>query len=265
MALPKLRLPRRSRPSLPPPEPVEEIPEGEGARMGFFEHLEELRSRLFKAVVALIIGTAVGIAVATPVLEFLIAPYGNRLQTLGPTEGVVAYFRVALMVGGALAIPMMTYQLLAFILPALTRKETRILLISIFPVTLLFIIGVCFAWFILVPPAFNFLQGFQTDVFNPEWTASEYLGFVTALLFWMGVAFETPLVFFVLSILGTVTARTLIRNWRIAVVASAVAAAVITPTIDPVNMALVMGPLLALYVLSIFLVYIGARYNRAEA
>jgi sec-independent protein translocase protein TatC len=111
----------------------------------------------------------------------------------------------------------------------------------------------------------GFLEGFQPQLFKPEWTADLYLGFVTALLFWMGVAFETPLIFFVLSILGMVTAAVLRRNWRIAVVGSAIAAAFITPTVDPVNMMLVMGPLLALYLLSIILVMIGSRFNRAEA
>ncbi len=233
--------------------------------MGFFDHLDELRQRLTKAAFALVVGTLAGIAVATPVLQYLIAPYGERLQTLGPTESVVAYFRVSLLIGGILAIPIITYQVLMFVLPGLTRRETRIVLGSIFPVTLLFIVGVAFAWFILVPPAFNFLQNFQVDIFKPEWQADQYLGFVTALLFWMGVAFETPLIFFVLSLLGFVSAMNLIRNWRIAIIGSAVAAAMITPTIDPVNMMLVMGPLMALYLLSIILVFIGRRLNTNNA
>ena len=104
----------------------------------------------------------------------------------------------------------------------------------------------------------------KTDLFRADWTADRYLGFVTALLFWMGVAFETPLIFFVLSILGFVTPRPLIKNWRIAIVGAAIAAAVITPTVDPVNMMLVMGPLMGLYILSIFLVTIGKRFNRPE-
>jgi sec-independent protein translocase protein TatC len=249
----------------PPPEPLEaEVEDGEGARMSFWEHLEELRQRLFKAVLALVLGSVVGIAVATPVLEYLQQPYGKPFTVLGPTGGVVAYFRVALLVGAILAIPVITYQLLSFIIPGLTSKERRFLILSIPPITVLFLIGVLFAWFILIPPALGFLEGFQPTLFKPEWTADLYLGFVTSLLFWMGVAFETPLIFFVLSILGMVTARPLIKNWRIAVVGAAIAAAVITPTVDPVNMMLVMGPLMALYLMSIFLVVIGSRMNRAQ-
>lgn len=265
--LSKLKLPRRSQAALPPPpKPEDEVgitEDGEGARMGFFDHLDELRQRFVKALLAFIVAAAIGVILASPVLEYLVSPYGQRLQTLDPTESVLAYFRVALLIGGILSIPVTTYQLLMFVIPGLTRKERRILLGSLAPVTVLFLIGVAFAWFILVPPAFEFLQNFQTNVFKPEWQAGQYLAFVTALLFWMGVAFETPLVFFVVSLFGIVTPRPLIRNWRIAIVVSAVAAAVITPTIDPVNMTLVMAPLLALYMLSILLVAIGTRLNRS--
>ncbi|MBI5668982.1 MAG: twin-arginine translocase subunit TatC [Chloroflexi bacterium] len=265
---PRLHLPRprRAEPEPPVVEATLETPEEEagGPRMGFFEHLDELRQRLFKGFIALVIGTLIGIAVATPVLQYLVSPYGERLQTLGPTESVVSYFRVALLIGGIIAIPVMTYQVLMFVVPGLTRRERRMLLLSLPAITLLFLIGVVFAWFLLIPPALDFLQNFQTQIYAPEWTADQYLGFVTALLFWMGVAFETPLVFFVLALLGLVSAGNLIRNWRIAIVGSAVAAAMITPTIDPVNMFLVMGPLLTLYLLSIFLVIVGRRIARVD-
>ncbi len=253
--------------SAPPPKIEEpDLPEGEaeGARMSLWDHLDELRSRLFKAVLALVFGSAIGVLFATPILEFLKEPYGRAFIVLDPTGGVIQYFRVALLAGGIISIPVITYQLLMFVLPGLTKHESRYLFYSIPPVTVLFLIGVLFAWFILIPPALGFLVNFQTDIFKAEWTADHYLGFVTALLFWMGVAFETPLIFFVLSILGFVTPRPLIKNWRIAIVGTAIAAAVITPTVDPVNMMLVMGPLMALYLLSILLVGVGVRINRPK-
>ena len=112
-----------------------------------------------------------------------------------------------------------------------------------------------------MPPALGFLHGFQEKIFEPEWTADGYISFVTSLLFWMGVAFQTPLIFFIISLMGLVSARTLIRQWRIAVVGASIAAALITPTIDPVNMFLVMAPLAALYALSIVLVYFGRKMS----
>jgi sec-independent protein translocase protein TatC len=251
-------LPRRRAKQTPTPPPVDAE-----LRMSIFEHLNELRSRFTKAAVMLVIGFAIGMAVSGPVLEFLKQPYGaSQFVTLGPTDSVVAYFRVALLIGGIIAIPVITYQLLMFVLPGLTNRERRIVLLSLPAVFMLFIVGVVFTWAVLIPPAIGFFDNFMPELFVAQWTADRYLGFVTALIFWMGVAFETPLIFFVLGILGVVEARTLIRNWRIAVVGAAVAAAIITPTVDPVNMALVVGPLLALYVLSIVLVVIARRIAR---
>jgi sec-independent protein translocase protein TatC len=287
----KLRLPGRAPKS--PPGPIEDeiedlLPDedGEGARMGFFEHLDELRHRVTRAAIALIIGTLIGVAAAQPALEYLVKPYCDavrdnviqtdevsgavitdadcRLVSLGPTGGVVAYFRVALTIGGVIAVPTVTYQLLMFIFPGLTRKEKRIVLLSLPAVMILFLIGVAFAWFVLMPPALGFLEGFQATLFKPEWTADLYLSFITSLIFWMGAAFETPLVFFVLGLIGVVSVGPLIHNWRIAVVGAAIASALITPTVDPVNMLLVMGPLMVLYLLSIFLVFVARRIARIE-
>lgn len=238
------------------------IAQDEGGRMSIFEHLDELRKRLFAAVLALVLGTAIGVVFATPVLEFLQKPYGREFTVLGPTGGVTAYFRVALLIGGIVSIPVITYEVLMFILPGLTKREKRMIFLSLPAITGLFLVGISFAWFVLIPPALGFLQGFQPTLFKPEWTADLYLSFVTALVFWMGVAFQTPLIFFVTALMGLVEAGVLVKNWRIAVVGAAIAAALITPTVDPVNMGLVMGPLLALYVLSIILVVIARRFVR---
>ena len=245
-----------------------ELEDGHELRMGFFEHLDELRKRLTRAVLSLVVGTVVGVFLADGALILLMQPYCDiptvsdcELVILDPTGNILIYFKVALMVGGILSIPMVTYQLLMFILPGLTRKERRYIVLSIPATTALFAIGVFFAWRILMPPALGFLVGFKPYIFEPEWTAPGYISFVTSLLFWMGVAFQTPLIFFLISLLGLVSAGTLIRQWRIAIVGASIAAAFITPTIDPVNMFLVMAPLLALYCLSIVLVFIGRKIS----
>ncbi|MBL8132056.1 MAG: twin-arginine translocase subunit TatC [Anaerolineae bacterium] len=261
---PRLRRPRPSNGSAA--NPIVENPAGadDELHMSLLEHLDELRQRLTKAALGLAAGVVVGFPLASPMLAYLKEPYGDRFQALDPTNPVISYFRVALMIGAILSIPITTYQVMMFVLPGLTPKEKRILFRALPAITGLFIVGALFAWFILIPPALDFLVGFQSDIFVAQWTADGYLGFITALIFWMGVAFETPLIFFVLALMGLVQANTLVRNWRIAIVGSAVAAAFITPTIDPVNMFLVMGPLLTLYLFSIFLVGIGNRINRVE-
>ncbi len=234
--------------------------------MGILQHLAELRNRVFAALLALVIGTVIGFFAAETVLLILQQPYGREFIVLGPTSGITAYFRVALMIGGIVAIPVITYQILMFVLPGLTRGEKRMVLLSLPPITLLFLVGTLFTWFVLIPPAIGFLSGFQPRLFQPEWTADLYLGFVTTLLFWMGVAFETPLVFFIVALLGFVQPKTLLKNWRIAVVGAMVAAALITPTVDPVNMFLVVAPLMGLFLLSVGLTAIAHRlYVRRSA
>lgn len=241
--------------------------DGQGARMSLLEHFGELRRRLTWAFAAIVVGTVIGASVAGPVLQYLAGPYlalpgVDGLQVFDPTGSVVSYFRVALLIGLTIAIPIITYQVAMFFLPALTRNERRYFLLTLPAIFGLFLLGIGFAWFVLIPPALTFLQGFQEGLFVTEWEAGRYITFVTSLLFWIGLAFETPLVLFILSLLGFAAPGPLIRNWRLAVVVAAIAAALITPTIDPVNMFLVMGPLLVLYTISIGLVAIGSSMFR---
>ncbi len=241
------------------PQLTETVDDGHQLQMSLWDHLNELRVRLTKAVIGLLIGSIIGFIVSPSVLSFLQTPYGSEFITLGPTDSFLAILRVALLVGGILAVPIITYQVLMFIVPGLTKKEKRFIIMSLPAVTILFVCGVLFTWFILIPPAIDFFADFAPDLFRAEWTADRYLSFVTSLIFWMGVAFQTPLLFFILGIMGFITAGKLVQNWRIAIIGSAIAAAIITPTVDPINMFLVVGPLLTLYLISIFLVFIANR------
>jgi sec-independent protein translocase protein TatC len=241
--------------------------DGHGARMSILGHFDELRRRLTRAFLATLIGTLIGSFFADRVLIYLATPYvslieNGELLIIDPTGTIVAYFRVALLIGVTIAVPTITYQVVMFILPAMDKGERRFFLSALPAAFALFLVGLAFAWFVLIPPALTFLQGFQDEIFVTQWEASRYITFVTSLLFWIGVAFEMPLVLFILSLLGFATPRPLIKNWRVAIILSAVAAALITPTIDPVNMFLVMGPLLVLYGISIVLVMIGVRLFR---
>lgn len=227
--------------------------------MTFFEHLDELRSRLLRSIIVLVAAIVVAGIFTPQIIDYLREPYGRPLQILEPTGSVVIYFRVALMSGGILAIPFLTYQLFMFIAPGLTPREKNWVRLAIPAATGFFLLGVAFAWFIMLPAAFDFLAEFGGGSFETQWTAQSYFAFLTAVLFWLGVAFEMPIVFFVLARLGLVRPGTLIRSWRFAVVAIVVVAAVITPTVDPFNLLLVTAPLLGLYIISIFLVAVAAR------
>jgi sec-independent protein translocase protein TatC len=221
--------------------------------MPLMQHLVELRSLLIKSVMALLIGSVVAAIFTPQILQFLIAPYGATLQTIDPTENISIYLRISIAAGAVIAMPIWVYLLWSFIAPGLEAKEKRYVRIVVPGATALFLIGVGFAWSSLLPAAIGFLSTFQAEIFKSAWRAEAYIPFVTSLLFWIGVSFEMPLIIFFLAKLRIVTARQLLKGWRFAIVSIAVAAAIITPTVDPFNMALVMAPLILLYFFSILL------------
>ena len=227
--------------------------------MHILAHLDELRKRLTWAVIGLAIATGISFVFARPLLEFLIAPYGEQLQAIRPTETIETYFKVALVSGGVLSMPWILFQIWKFISPALEPKERRFVYIFVPSGFLLFMTGIAFSWFVLLPAAIDFLANFMPTIFVVEWTAGEFIGFETTFLFWMGVSFELPLIIYLLARVGLITAATLRENWRVAVVGIAVLAAAVTPSIDPLTMLLTMVPLLVLYILSIGLAALGYR------
>ncbi len=223
--------------------------------MPLLEHLKELRTRLIRAAIALLITTAVSFVFARHVFLILIVPLGDRasLQALKPTEALGNYMKVALLSGIIIAMPVIVYQIGRFIAPGLTKKEKRALLLLVPGATLCFVAGVAFAYFVMLPAAIPFLQGFLADIIEQKWAIGEYLSFVTSLLFWIGVAFELPLFVYFLARIGLIDAKTLSKNRKYAVVLIAILAAAITPTVDPLNMTLVMGPLIVLYEIGVIL------------
>ncbi len=221
--------------------------------MSVLQHLEELRIRFAKAGIALAVATGVSLFYSEQLVDFLTAPIGGRaaLASIEITENVSVFMRVALLAGLALGLPLVLHQVVAYVAPGLTRRERRWLYGLIPAATLFFVGGVAFAWLVMLPVAMPFLINFLGIPTHPR--PLNYVSFVTSLLFWVGVSFEMPLVVFFLAKLRWVTARQLVRGWRYAFMGIATLAALVTPTVDVVNMALVMLPLLGLYLLSIVL------------
>lgn len=223
------------------------------------EHLNELRIRLTWALAALLVGTVISFVFTEPLLQYLISPYGDMVQAISPTEPIETYFKVALVSGAVLAMPVILYQIWLFVAPALEKNEKRFVYIFLPSAFLMFLLGLFFSWTVLLPAAINFLAGFMPEIFLTEWTAREYISFTTTFLFWIGVSFEMPLIVYLIARAGLVSSATLREQWRIAIVAVAVIAAAVTPSIDPVTMLLTMVPLLLLYGLSILLAALGQR------
>lgn len=234
--------------------------------MTLMAHLDQLRIRLTRAVLALLAGTIVSTIFAKRILAFLIAPLQDRLPVaFGPTTPMIIFFKVSLIGGAILAMPAMVYQLLRFIVPGLTDKERRYLWIVVPGATVSFLAGAAFAYFVMLRSAIPFLQNFLADIIEPNWAIDKYISLITALVFWVGVSFELPLIMAFLARLGIITPQLLIRFWRYALVIIAVIAAAITPTVDPLNMALVMAPLVGLYGLGILLAHLAYRERRGAA
>lgn len=231
----------------------------EGRQMSIWEHVNELRKRLFRAVIGLVLTTTISFSIASKLLEMLAVPIGglDKLQSIEITENMGVYMKVSLLSGFIFALPYILYQLLAFIMPGLKPGEKRWVIMAIPMATLLFVTGVAFSYFIMLPATIPFLTNFLGISTTPR--LSNYFNFMTNLMFWIGVAFEAPLVVFVLAKLRLVSAKALLKQWRIAIVVIAVMAALITPTVDPVNMGLLMLPLFLIYLLSAILAWLARR------
>lgn len=230
------------------------------------EHLEALRGHLLRSVAVLALTTGLSFAVAGKILAWLTEPIGGiqALQAIEVTESVGAYMRVSLLSGFALAFPYICFEFFAFINPGLRRRE-RLLILSAIPAAFaLFLAGLAFAYFVMLPVALPFLLNFLG--ISTRVRPMNYVRFVTGLMFWIGVSFQFPLVVYALAAIGIVRARMLMDGWRFALVAIAVLAAAVTPTVDPVNMALVMAPMVVLYFMSIGLAAIaGSRRGPVES
>ena len=232
---------------------MSEVPEDD-REMTIYEHLAELRKRLMIAGAAVLVGMAIAaFGLTWPVIDLLTKPAGIDLVSLRPTEAFVVYMKVALTVGAALAMPVIVWQALLFVMPALHRHERRFLLFAVPGVTIAFCIGLAFGFFFVIPAAVKFLVGFGGDVIRPNWSFDEYVSFVSSFLFWVGVTFETPIVIFALAKLGVVDVARLGRYRRYALVGAFVVGAIITPTPDPFNQTIVSVPIYLLYELGVLM------------
>jgi sec-independent protein translocase protein TatC len=253
---------------------------------GLSEHLEALRGHLFRSMVALTLATGICFFISQTLMQLLAYPLGDpastievgtqggiagwvekalaqgadglaRLQVIEPTEAVGVFMRVSLLGGVILALPWIVFELFLFVAPGLMPRSRIILLFGIPIITVFFLAGVLFCYFVMLPASIPFLYTFLG--FKAAWRPSAYFELVTTLLFWVGITFEMPLVSYLLAAARLIKARQLASVWRFAVVIIAIVAAAITPTVDPVNMGLVMLPMILLYIISIFAAMIARR------
>lgn len=234
------------------------LQEDAAAVMPLLQHLTELRERVIKIVIGLTIGVVIGTFLAPPVLRVLISPLGDDVpQALSPTEAPAVFFKIAAIIGIVLAMPVIVYQAFQFVRPGLKPHEKRYIILGVPAASFSFALGVIFAAKVLIPAAIPFLQGFLRGIIKQQYSIDYYISFVGSVLLWSGLVFETPLIMYFLAKLGVVTAAGFAKVRRLVIIGAAVGAAVITPTTDPVNMLLVMGPFMLLYEVGILLAKIA--------
>jgi sec-independent protein translocase protein TatC len=236
------------------------------ARESLWDHVEALRMHLLRIVISLAVGVGISFYFTIPLMEYLAGPVNGlqNLQAIEVTEEIGVFMRVALTSGIAIMLPYIAFELWLFVAPGLRPRERKMGLAGIPLAAILFLGGMAFTFRILLPAALPFLGNFTS--ISQFWTAREYFRFVTGLMLWIGLFFEFPLVIYILTSMGFIKPQILVQQWRIAIIVIAIIAAAVTPTVDPVNMGLVMLPMSLLYFISIglsFIAYAGRR-RRAE-
>jgi sec-independent protein translocase protein TatC len=246
-----------------PPEDDDELTTGQ---MSFLEHLDELRKRIIHACLGIAVGIALSFAFIQQIYDFLLAPAiatlppGSRLIYIQPTEAFSLYVQISLIAGVVISSPFIMYQVWKFIAPGLYSNEKRFVIPFVLFSSICFVAGAAFNHYIGYPFIMTFFASFNTPqlVYMPQ--LSYVFGLYVKMLIGLGLIFEMPTVVFFLAKMGVLTARTLLRQFRLAVLLIFITAAVVTPTGDPMTLTIFAAPMIALYTLSILIAWlVGPR------
>ncbi|WP_414514977.1 twin-arginine translocase subunit TatC [Nostoc sp. PCC 9305] len=227
-------------------DPLDELP-GE-VEMSLFDHLEELRQRIFYSLIAVTVGIIGCFFAVKPIVQLLEVPaQGVKFLQLAPGEYFFVSLKVAAYTGIVLTSPFILYQIIQFVLPGLTRRERRLLGPVVLGSSVLFGAGLVFAYLLLIPAALKFFISYGADVVEQLWSIDKYFEFVLLLLFSTGLAFQIPIIQLLLGNLNIVSSERMVSGWRYVIMGAVVLGAVLTPSTDPLTQSLLAGAVLALY------------------
>ncbi|MCL2936535.1 MAG: twin-arginine translocase subunit TatC [Trichodesmium sp. MAG_R02] len=223
--------------------------------MSIFEHLEELRVRIFHSLIAAVLGIISCFIVVKPIVKFLEVPaQGVKFLQLAPGEYFFVTIKVAAYSGLLLTSPFMLYQIVKFVLPGLTIRERKFLRPIFLGSTVLFGLGLVFAYLAIVPAALKFFIGYGSEVVEQAWSIEKYFEFVLLLMFSTALAFQVPILQLLLGIVGIVTSQQMLSSWKYVLLGAVVLGAVLTPSTDPLTQSLLGGAVVALYFAGSFVV-----------
>ena len=237
---------------------LDEVPND--LEMSLFDHLEELRMRIFYSLLAVGAGMIGCFVAVKPIVHLLEIPAtGVKFLQLAPGEYFFVTLKVAGYSGLLVASPFILYQIVRFVLPGLTRREQRLLAPIVLGSSVLFILGLGFAYIALIPAALNFFVSYGAGVVEQQWSIDRYFEFVLLLLFSTGLAFQIPVVQGLLGLLGIVSSKQMLSGWRYVVLGAAILGAVLTPSTDPLTQSLLGGAVVGLYLAGTGLVKLMGR------
>jgi sec-independent protein translocase protein TatC len=258
----------------PQSDPSASAPEQEpGGKMSFFEHLVDLRKRLINSAIAIVIGAFIGVTVSQKAMDLISRPMQEALRKqhledkliyTSPAGLINIIITFGIYIGVVLAAPFVLYQVWLFIAPGLYKHERKAVTTFIFSSVVLFLAGISFGYFVMLPYMLNFLIGFQGP-FRPLISINEYFDFILIVLLGLGVIFELPVLIFFLALFGIVTPKFLWKNLRYAILIIAVVAAIVTPTPDATTMLVFMAPMVLLYFLGIGVAALVVRNKEKRA
>ncbi|KOR34374.1 MULTISPECIES: twin-arginine translocase subunit TatC [Planktothricoides] len=228
--------------------------------MSLFDHLEELRMRIFYSLIAVFLGIVGCFLFVKPIVQLLEVPaQGAKFLQLAPGEYFFVTIQVAGYSGLLVASPVILYQIIQFVLPGLTRRERSFLGPIVFGSSILFVGGLVFAYIALIPAALNFFISYGSGVVDQMWSIDKYFKFVLLLLFSTGLAFQIPVIQALLGLLGIVSSQQMYSGWRYVVLGAAILGGILTPSTDPLTQSLLAGAVLGLYFSGIGLVKLMGR------
>lgn len=221
----------------------------EASSMSVVDHLDELRMRLVVAIVAIVIGTLVSYYYVEDILQILVAPAGKLYYTK-PTEAFFTYMKISLVAGCIVSSPIWFYQMWAFIVPALSKGEKKVTFMVVPAAVTLFVVGVLFSYYLVLPMAIQFFIGFGTDELQPLFSIGQYIDFVIAFILPFGITFELPLILIALGVIGILSSDRLRQYRKMFILVAFVVGAAISPTPDMLSQTMIAGPMILLYEIS---------------
>lgn len=214
----------------------------------FLEHVEELRQRIFFLFGIILLLTLSAFANVTELVKFLEFPVMNvKFFQLSPGEYFISTIKISFYTGLLFSSPFVIGQLILFLLPGLTKKETRIILPLLVSSLILFLLGLAFSYYTLIPAALNFFLNYSEEVLEPFWSFDQYFEFILVLFYSTGLAFQIPIFQILIGLLNIVSPKQMLKAWRYAVLISTILGAILTPSTDPLTQLLLSIAILLLY------------------